>query len=347
MVEKTLNVLERLCVNKAFFVLLPLLTLSCTQHKVGVLQGRTMGTTYSVKIGEAHKASDLKSLKTEIEKVLAEVNRQMSTYIKDSEISKLNQAQAGEKVVISSWFSKVLMHSLNLAEQTDGAYDPTLGPLVNLWGFGPQGNKTVPAPAQIKTAQKDVGHDKISLAKVQDRGVVIKKTSGVYVDLSSSAKGFGVDQISELLIEKGWSNHLAEIGGELKARGKKFKKDWIVGVEKPSDGLKSVQIAFPLKNMSIATSGDYRNFFKSGDKKYSHTIDRLSGRPVSHKLFSVTVLSENCMTADALATALMALGPEKAENFAYENDLAVFLIYESKDGKLVEHSSPRFQTFKL
>jgi len=343
MLKKTLKSFGRLCVNKAFFLVLPFVFLSCTQHKTGLIQGKTMGTTYSVKIGEAHKVSDLKSLKKEIDELLVEVNRQMSTYQKDSEISKLNGAEKNQKIEISPWFKEVLEHSLKLAERTDGAYDPTLGPLVNLWGFGPTGSKAVPNLEQIENAKSNVGFDKVTLSKVNGKDVAVKKLGGVYVDLSSSAKGFGVDKVSDLLIQKNFKNHLVEIGGELKARGQKFKKDWVVGVEKPSDGEKAVQIAFPLKNKSIATSGDYRNFFKASGKKYSHTINQKTARPVEHKLFSVTVVSEACMSADALATALMALGPAKAENYAYENALAVFMIYESDSGELVEYSSPVFQ----
>ena len=235
------------------------------------------------------------------------------------------------------------MYSLNLAEQTDGAYDPTIGPLVNLWGFGPDGSKKVPTKTEIADAKNHVGFSKVKIQKSNGEFSVEKETDKVYVDLSSSAKGFGVDKVSELLTQKGIKNHLVEIGGELRAKGKKFKKNWIVGVEKPAESAKAVQIAFALKNMSIATSGDYRNFFKEKGRKYSHTIDQKTGRPVQHKLFSVTVLDQDCIKADALATALMALGPDKAKNFAYENAIPAYLIYEDSTGELTEHQSPVFK----
>jgi thiamine biosynthesis lipoprotein len=215
---------------------------------------------------------------------------------------------------------------------------------VNLWGFGPSNSRKAPAEEQIEKAQENVGFDKVVLSKQQNKFYALKKRGGVYVDLSSSAKGFGVDKVSELLTQKGFVNHLVEIGGELKSNGKKFRKEWMVAVEKPSDSTKGIQKAFALKNMSIATSGDYRNFFKQGGKKYSHTIDKNSGKPVQHKMFSVTVLEKDCMKADALATALMALGPMKAQNYAYENELAAYLIYEDKEGKLREHESPKFSS---
>lgn len=315
----------------------------CSSESVKKIQGETMGTTYSVKVASSEKM-DLKSLKKEIDDVLLEVNRQMSTYIKDSEISKLNKASMNINVEISPWFHEVLSYSLKLAEQTDGFYDPTLGPLVNLWGFGPTNKRKAPTALQIKRAQENVGFDKVILSKSRDKIFALKKRDKVYIDLSSSAKGFGVDKVSELLKKKGFKGHLVEIGGELRAHGKKFKKDWVVAVEKPSESAKGIQKAFALKNMSIATSGDYRNFFKEGGRKYSHTIDRVTGKPVEHKMFSVSVLEKDCMRADALATALMSLGPKKAQNYAYENDLAVYLIYESKKGKLREHESPKFST---
>jgi len=348
MIKQLQITFKRLCVNKAFFIF-PILIFSscflsaCSQKSVKTISGKTMGTTYSVKIAEKKSAS-VKELKAEIDKILVEVNRQMSTYLKDSEISKLNSAPMNTNVEISPWFKEVLIYSLKLAEQTDGAYDPTLGPLVNLWGFGPKGSRRVPNDLQVEKAKSNVGYDKLVISRANEKDVAIKKRDGVYVDLSSSAKGFGVDKVSEFLKTKGYKNHLVEIGGELKASGKKFDKDWIVGVEKPTEGKKAVQFAFPLKNMSIATSGDYRNFFKEGGKSYSHTINIETGRPVEHKLFSVTVLEESCMKADALATALMALGPDKAQNYAYENDLAVFLIFENPEGKLTEHSSPKFSS---
>lgn len=338
---------KKLCSHKAFFLSVLLFSFgffsACSVKKsVSTISGKTMGTNYSVKIGQAHKKAELKAVKAEIDGLLVEINRQMSTYQKDSEISKLNQASMNTNVEISPWFKEVLLYSLTLAEKTDGVYDPTLGPLVNLWGFGPVGSRKVPNDAQIEKAQTNVGFEKLVLSQALGKDVAIKTRDGVYVDLSSSAKGFAVDKVSELLSKRSWKNHLVEIGGELKSSGAKFGKDWIVGVEKPTESKQSVQFALPLKNMSIATSGDYRNFFKEGGKRYSHTIDKETGRPVENKLFSATVLSESCMEADALATALMALGPKKAQNYAYENELAVFLIYEDSNGALKEHSSPVF-----
>ncbi|MGH1468794.1 MAG: FAD:protein FMN transferase [Bdellovibrionales bacterium] len=318
---------------------------SCFGGKeVFFVSGQTMGTTYSIKI--ASKQVDTLSLKLKVEDTLREVNRQMSTYIPTSEISRVNSATKDELIEISPWFKKVLTYSLDLAEKTGGFYDPTLGPLINLWGFGPKGRREVPEKEKIKEALAVVGYKRLSVVKEQDKILVKKELDGVYVDLSSSAKGFGVDMLSELLVKEGYLNHLVEIGGELRSSGTKFNSGWKVAVEKPSSGEKNLQMVVPLKDISIATSGDYRNFFNAGNKKYSHTLDVKTGEPVQHKLVSVSVLDKECMKADALATALMSLGPEKAKKYALDNNLAVYLVFEGADAKLQTFESPSFNRLK-
>lgn len=299
------------------------------------LRGRTMGTTYSVKIaGALPDGLTQEKLQKEIDAVLVEVNRQMSTYIADSEISLLNKAPADKAVAISDWFYNVLQFSLQVARQTDGAYDPTLGPLINLWGFGPDGERKVPDDAAVAETRKYVGFAKVGIAPAksgQKQGTVTKASQQVYVDLSSSAKGFGVDKVAEHLLDKGMNDFLVEIGGELRAGGTKFGKAWMVAIEKPVEGRRAVMEPLQLGNMSIATSGSYRNFYRSDGKRYSHTIDFRTGRPIAHNLISASVLDPECMKADAYATALMALGAEKAVEFAKKQGLAVYLIYKKDD----------------
>jgi thiamine biosynthesis lipoprotein len=215
-----------------------------------------------------------------------------------------------------------------VAKLTKGAYDPTVGPLVNLWGFGPTERNEFPSDEEINRVKSYVGFEKLKFQNGGSNWLVKKLEPKLYVDLSSSAKGYAVDKLSELLIAEGLVNFLVEVGGEIRAQGKKFEKDWIVAIEKPDPDQRAIYTSFPLKNMSIATSGSYRNFFTSGMKTYSHAIDASTGRPVEHKMLSVTVLNESCMKADAFATALMVLGPEKAKDFAEENDLAVYFIYD-------------------
>jgi thiamine biosynthesis lipoprotein len=328
--------------SQAITVLAFLFLSSCfwQSDEVYLISGQTMGTTYSVKI--ASSSVEMIDLKQKIEEALKEVNRQMSTYIEDSEISKLNQASSGVPLKISPWFGKVLSYSLDLAQKTNGSYDPTLGPLINLWGFGPNGNQAVPEKTKIQEALSVVGYKKVDFKSENGLYVVSKKLDGVYVDLSSSAKGFGVDVLSELLKDEGHKNHLVEIGGELRASGHKFGEPWLIAVEKPSSSGRTVQKVFALKNLSIATSGDYRNFFNAGNKKYSHTLDVETGEPVQHKLASVSVLDPECMKADALATALMSMGPEKAQDFAKDENLAVYMIFEGVKGDLQTFSSEKF-----
>ncbi len=333
-------------VKRVFFLVLFISFLvsfsSCLyRRKVFLISGQTMGTTYTIKI--ASTRVNTPALKIKIEKSLKKINKQMSTYILTSEISKVNDSLKNEHVKISPWFKKVLTYSLDLAKNTDGSYDPTLGPLVNLWGFGPGGYKKIPQKKEIQKALAVVGYQRLSLIKNRGEYFVKKDLDEVYVDLSSLAKGFGVDILSELLIKEGYKNYLVEIGGELKASGKKNKRIWKVAIEKPNSDLRILEMSFPLENMSIATSGNYRNFFLSGKKSYSHILNVKTGEPVENSLISVSVLNKECMKADALATALMSLGFKKAKEYALNNKLAAYFIFKGEDLELQTFKSPEFK----
>jgi thiamine biosynthesis lipoprotein len=308
--------------SSQLLLLLTALTLiQCTpagNEKLFTISGQTMGTTYSVKF-VAPDGYGTAVLKKKIEDTLDEVNRQMSTYIPDSEISQLNKAPAQSPVKISSWFAQTLRDSLQLAQKTNGRFDPTIGPLVNLWGFGPKKSKTVPKDQRIAEVKEYVGFDKLSLSAKNGTWFAIKKHDKVYVDLSASAKGFGVDILSRLLSQEKIKNHLVEIGGELRGQGKKFKQNWQVAIEKPDSTQRSIHQVLKLDNRALATSGNYRNFFESGGKTFSHSIDQRTGKPVEHNLLSVSVLAESCMEADGLATALMVMGPQEALKYAEKN----------------------------
>lgn len=270
----------------------------------------------------------------------------MSTYIEDSDISKLNNLDANEPFSLDPWFYEVLSFSIDVAKMTKGSYDPTVGPLVNLWGFGPTERKTLPSDEDVYRVKGVVGFDKLSFEKEKSGGWLVKKLEPkLYVDLSSSAKGYAVDKLSELLLKEGLENFLVEVGGEIKAGGKKFGKDWVVAIEKPDPEQRAVYRAFPLKDMSIATSGSYRNFFKAGSKTYSHTIDAATGKPVEHRMVSVTVLNKSCMKADAFATALMVLGPKRAKALAEEQNLAVYFIYKDDSEVSKTDETPKFATY--
>ncbi len=312
---------------------LVILMTSCQKDsgiKMHHLSGRTMGTTYNIKF-VAPSDYSTEQLKTDVDDRLKAVNMSMSTYIPTSEISKVNGAKANQGIEISDDFRFVLSHALNLAKDTEGIFDPTIGPLVNLWGFGPNGKRKVPETAKINEAIKVVGYKKISL----DGKSLKKNFSKTYIDLSASAKGFGVDAITKLLSSRGLKNNMVEIGGEVRTMGKSLSRSWKIGVETPSTSAseKGILKVIQLEGFALATSGSYRNFFKYGDKVYSHTIDYRTGRPVEHTLLSVSVISTSCMDADAVATALMAMGTEKGFEYAKKNAIKAYFIFRDPTGQ--------------
>lgn len=315
-------------IGLAFF----LCACSQPQEKLVHIQGQTMGTYYQVKYLLTPELSDKKQLQIEqlqplIDEQLELVNNQMSTYRPQSELSLFNKAQ--HKQPVSPATIKVVSKALQIAEQTDGAFDVTVGPLVNLWGFGPDKKPSkVPSDSLIKTTQAKVGSQYLS---IQDKQLVKAKPE-LYVDLSSIAKGYGVDVIAEFLESKGIVNYLVDIGGELRVHGTKDKgAQWTLAIEKPESG-QNVQRLLHIGDNAIATSGDYRNYFESDGIRYSHTIDPKTGKPISHKLASVTVINKSSMVADAYATAITVLGPEKGLNFAKQHQLAVFLLVKTDTG---------------
>lgn len=293
--------------------------------------GRTMGTTYSVKYMTVGDLLNESKLKVDIDKLLKSINMQMSTYIKDSELSLINYSSKKGPYSLSNELFSVIDHAINLAQVTNGAFDPTIGPLVNLWGFGPSGERKVPSEKELKKVLETVGYKKIALDN--DKKYLFKAGPKVYIDLSASAKGYGVDELARLLESRGISNYIAEIGGEVKTGGSKSGKPWRIGIESPnpSDLKRHYQKVLNLNGQALATSGDYRNFFKEKGKSYSHTIDYKTGRPVEHTLASVSVLDKSsCMNADAWATALMALGPIKGLKLAEKEGIAAYFIYRLK-----------------
>ena len=305
------------------FVLLSLSLISCSgRTEATKFSGETMGTTYSIKI--ADEVPNKKLLKKEIDSTLAEVNLEMSTYIPQSEILRFNKFRDTVWFSVSKDFAYVVKTALQVSKISDGYYDITVGPLVNLWGFGPTKKKEiVPTQAEIDSVKNFIGY---KLIKARENPPAIKKLKAeVYIDLSSIAKGFGVDKITELLISKGFKNCLVEIGGELRASGKKANgENWLVGVENPNK--RSVITAVELNNASIATSGDYLNYFEYEGKRYSHTINPKTGRPITHKLASVSVIAKNCALADAYATAIDVMGPALGFELAEKQNLPVYMI---------------------
>ena len=305
------------------------------------IHGATMGTTYMVKI--VKPGDELtKKVNSDIENLLKKVNQQMSTWIEDSEISLFNRYKESQWFEVSSDTALVIAEALRVSKESGGAFDITVGPLINLWGFGPEGTvKKIPGEEQIKKLMEETGYQKLSVRLSSP--AIKKEEAGVYCDLSAIAKGFGVDQVAGYLDSQGFSHYLVEIGGEVRAKGLNQKNQiWRVAIASPGPhGGSPYQKIIRLKDVSMATSGDYFNYFEKDGVRYSHTIDPTTGKPITHKLASVTVIHESCMTADAMATAIDVLGPEKGYELALEENLPVFMIIRGKDG-FIERMTPRF-----
>lgn len=325
---------------------LPLLVLSLllllagcddSKNRLSVLSGPTMGTTWSVKFSGTPKEG-MEGLEADIEAALEQVNAQMSTYRPNSDLSRFNTAEAGTLMALPDDTVKVLSAAFQISAMTKGAYDVTVGPLVNLWGFGPDPDRfEPPSEEDINAALTRVGWQQLRLS-----GNELLQPGEVYVDLSSIAKGFAVDKVAELLESQDLNNYLVEVGGELRGSGTKpYGQAWRVAVERPIVGVREVEKVVALQDMAVATSGDYRNFFESDGQLYSHTLDPRTGYPVAHSLASASVLHESAMMADGLATAMMVLGPKAGMAYAKQHELAVFFIVRTDKG-VEELSTPAF-----
>lgn len=326
----------------AFFVC------SCvkTESKLLHIQGQTMGTYYQVKYvldpnQQNNEKLSVDILQAEIDKRLELVNDQMSTYRPDSELSRFNRAE--KSLLVSDATRGVVEDALLIFKQSHGAYDVTVGPLVNLWGFGPdkKPNK-VPSEQLIAEKRRMVGSQHLSI----EGNRLIKSIPELYLDLSSIAKGYGVDFIADYLQQLGINNYLVDIGGELRVHGyKPVNEPWTVAIERPAAG-QNVQRLIHIGNNAIATSGDYRNYFESDGIRYSHTIDPNTGKPINHKLVSVTVIDKSSMHADGLATAITVMGPEVGLAFAKAQHLPVFLLVKEGDD-FSEHFTSEFEPYFL
>ncbi|TKB49708.1 FAD:protein FMN transferase [Ferrimonas sediminicola] len=315
----------------------------CTQApQVESVSGHTMGTTYHVSWVDAPKQHDPLLLQGEIDLRLGQVNRSMSTWKRNSEVSRFNRLGRVGGMEISAEFATVLQEAKRLTRLTDGALDVTVGPLVNLWGFGPDGRiEHAPDEAEIARIKGSTGDDKLS---IKGRWL-FKSESDLKVDLSAIAKGYGVDVVAQVLEARGIHNYLVEVGGELRVKGvKPGGQPWRVAIEQPDAMGRDVFNVIEPGNMAVATSGDYRNFFEEDGEQFSHIIDPATGRPVKHHVVSATVLTDSCMTADGLATAMMVLGVDRGLALAEAQDLAVMLI-ERSQGQFRVHYSPAFKQY--
>lgn len=294
------------------------------------LSGNTMGTTYHIKYIVDGDAPEAENVQQRIDELLEEVNDQMSTYRPTSELSQFNQQQTTDAFEVSPETATVVKEAIRLSELTEGALDVTVGPLVNLWGFGPEARPDkVPSDEELAARREMIGVHHLAV----DGNMLRKDLPSLYVDLSTIAKGWGVDVVAEYLKSIGIHRYMVEVGGELRLKGANAEGiDWRIAIEKPTVDTRQVELIVQPGDMAMATSGDYRNYFERDGIRYSHIIDPNTGKPISNKVVSVTALHPSCMTADGLATGLMVLGEEKGLQVANENDLAVFMIVKTEDG---------------
>ena len=306
------------------------------------LSGATMGTSYHISLIADPSSTDSQALQTDIDQLLADINQSMSTYIPSSEINRLNTLATEQWFDVSVDLMQVLRISHEVSELSSGAFDITVRPLIDLWGFGPEPkHDVVPDSQQISDARALTGYHALILS---DDSFKVLLRHPLQIDLSAVAKGFAVDKVAEYLVAQGYQDFLVEIGGELRLSGHNSKDSmWKIAIERPDSVLSSsVFKALELTDVGVATSGDYRNYFELDGVRYSHTIDPRSGYPITHNLVSVTVLDESAARADALATAFSVLGAEQSILLANSQGIPALFIIRDGDA-FKELSSTAFQ----
>jgi FAD:protein FMN transferase len=325
-------------------VLLSIGLFGCTERPINdnqkpkrlVYNGTTMGTSYQVKIAPSNTLITI-DLAEQINSRLESLDNTFTTYQKTSELMLFNQAELKQPTIISDDMQRVMRLASEIYVQTNSTFDPTVGPLVNLWGFGPKyTGDQIPNPQEIGQHLESMSLDHLSL----DRNAkTASRNTDIQLDFSAIAKGYAVDAIAELLIASGIENYLVEVGGELRASGRKHNGDfWRIAIETPSLSQGGIQQVVDLENVAVATSGDYRNYFEKNGKRYSHTIDPRTGYPVDHKLASVTVIAATAAKADALATAMMVMGPEQTLLFAEQHGIPVYILVKQAEGFEAQYS---------
>jgi len=306
-------------------------------------EGRAMGTTYTVKIvSESPLAPpETQVLADGIFAAIDDVNTKMSTYQDDSELSQFNQLRTDEPFAVSPETLTVLVEARRIGQLSNGAYDITVGPVVNVWGFGPGARTKDISDEMITDLLVSVGWDRIEIDEAAS--TIRKLHPNVYVDLSSIAKGYAADRVAEALNDMGQTRFLVELGGEMRAAGfNSSQQPWRVAIESPVENARAIERVVPLDNLSMATSGDYRNYYDADGERISHTIDPRTGRPVRHRVAAVTVVDPSCMTADGWATALIALGEAEGFALAESEGLAVLFQLRQDDGSFEQRPSTAF-----
>lgn len=306
-----------------------------------VVSGQTMGTTFSVALYESGKDLPLVELQANINNILGEVDAIASTYRPDSELSRFNGSNSSDWQKVSATFCQMVERSIAISKQTEGAFDITVGPLVELWGFGTAVRQdNIPSDAEVSAAMNLVGYESV---EADCERPAIRKLNGLArLDLSAWAKGHAADRIAAYLNSAGLSDYLVEVGGELQLSGNRIKSNpYRIALEHAASSDDLTYEVFALTDIGVATSGDYHNYYELDGERYSHTIDPRTGRPVTHTLSTVSVISSSTADADAFATALLVMGPERGYDFAVENQIAAYMTEYSGDG-VATRETPTF-----
>ncbi|MDE2883251.1 MAG: FAD:protein FMN transferase [Acidobacteriota bacterium] len=331
--------------QRATLFALAALTAACAPppDPTWTLEGEAFGTRWTVRIRGPE--TDAQSVRAAIEAELDAVDRSMSNWRDDSELSRLNASEATDPQPVSEPLALVLEAAFRVHQESGGAFDVTVGPLLRLYGFGPGGDpgSAAPDPAAVEAARARVGSGLLALQRPDGPAALWRQVPGVELDLSGIAKGYAVDRVSTMLTELGFAEHLVEVGGEIQARG-----GWTVGIQDPTGSLATtVHRSFPVRDLGMATSGGYRDFREAageGEGRFwTHILDPRLGRPVERRAGSVTVLAESCLDADAWATALFVLGPEEGLELASQRGIRVLFLTAAPDGSVQEQATDAFR----
>lgn len=312
-----------------------------------VLEGKTMGTVWRVSLAHVDRARE-SQLRERIQQQLDNDDATLSTWKPDSVLSRFNRYQGAAPQPVSADMADIVTVALRIGAKTSGAMDITVGPLVNLWGFGPAKQPThTPDAAQIAVAKVQTGLQHLRVIQGVKGQWLQKDLPGLYVDLSTMGEGYATDHLARLMEQEGINNYLVSVGGAVLSRGKNAQdQPWRVAIQKPTDRENAVQARVDLQGHGISTSGSYRNYYELDGKRISHVIDPNSGRPIEHKLVSATVIATTALEADGWDTGLMVLGTEKAKALALKEKLAVYLVSKQGD-TFVSWMSPRFAAFLI
>lgn len=292
-----------------------------------------MGTSYHIKWLSDHIGPQLQ---TQIDLKLAQLNAQVSTYDPQSTITQYNRSPIQTPIKIAPEFETIANTASELYQLTQGKLDVTMGPLVNLWGFGPDSITQLPTQQQVQQAQQKMGLNSFTLSN----GYIQKNIAGAKLDFAAIAKGYGVDMVAQLLTEQGIEHYMVEIGGEIKLQGhNQAQQPWRVAILQPTDNQQNIQKVIQAGDIAIATSGDYMNYYEYQQQRYNHLLDPSTGKPIQSSLASVTVLHQSCMVADGYATALTVMGLPQALAYANKHKLAAMFISRTNNAFTVQYTA--------